>query len=288
MQRLSEILNVNTFIVSQVNPFVIPFLNDDGGGILGTQSALLRKVKNILGSELIHWVNQLSSLGLFPEKLTRVIGVMNQNYKGDVTISPQLRFNDYLNILRNPTPNFIKETCKKSESNTYTKISLIKAIYEIEREINDLYKSVQNMTEFDQESGSKGTNEYDFTLNISKEEIKQGESVDVVKKGIKKSKSLQKELNIYGNLRKKSIEQKEQNKLKKEHIMSKPTYKPYIHHNISQSNFYIIVKKGYTGPAKPKLVPTASEPTLMSVYSDYTDDKDEKIQKGIYLYLLSK
>ena len=54
MQRLSEILNVNTFIVSQVNPFVIPFLNDDGGGILGTQSALLRKVKNIIGSELIH------------------------------------------------------------------------------------------------------------------------------------------------------------------------------------------------------------------------------------------
>jgi len=31
---MSELFNVNTFIVSQVNPHVAPFLAADGGGIL--------------------------------------------------------------------------------------------------------------------------------------------------------------------------------------------------------------------------------------------------------------
>jgi len=34
MQRMSELFNVNTFIVSQVNPHVVPFVSVDGGGIL--------------------------------------------------------------------------------------------------------------------------------------------------------------------------------------------------------------------------------------------------------------
>jgi hypothetical protein len=56
---------------------------------------------------------------------------------------------------------------------------------------------------------------------------------------------------------------------------------------MARSNFYLIVQKGLKGPAKPKLVPTMSGPTLMSVYSDYTDDKDEKIQNGMGLHLQS-
>ena len=110
MQRIAEIFNVNTFIVSQVNPFVIPFINDDGGGILGTQSSYVKTIKSLFGYEIMHWVNQLSSLGLIPEKLSSLIGLMNQNYKGNVTISPSVRFGDYINLLRNPTPDFVKES----------------------------------------------------------------------------------------------------------------------------------------------------------------------------------
>ena len=34
MARMSELFNVNTFLVSQVNPHVVPFVSVDGGGIL--------------------------------------------------------------------------------------------------------------------------------------------------------------------------------------------------------------------------------------------------------------
>jgi predicted acylesterase/phospholipase RssA len=108
MQRLSEIFNVNTFIVSQVNPFVIPFMNDEGGGILGHQNSFVKKFKTVVGNEIIHWINQLSSLGVIPDKLRTVIGLINQTYQGNVTISPQVKISDYWNLLRNPTPTFIK------------------------------------------------------------------------------------------------------------------------------------------------------------------------------------
>lgn len=109
MQRLSEIFNVNTFIVSQVNPFVIPFINDDGGGILGTENTFSKKIRDLINNEIVHAVNLLSSLGLVPEKVERVAGIATQNYKGHVTISPKVRIGDYLNILRNPTPEYIEE-----------------------------------------------------------------------------------------------------------------------------------------------------------------------------------
>lgn len=136
MQRITEIFNVNTFIVSQVNPFVIPFINDDGGGVLGTQAPFAKRVRDLINNEFLHIVNLLSTLGFIPQKMEQVAGFATQIYKGHVTISPQVRFSDYINILRNPYPEYIIEACRLSELNTYPKIRLIRSIYEIEREIN--------------------------------------------------------------------------------------------------------------------------------------------------------
>lgn len=51
MQRMSELFNVNTFIVSQVNPHVVPFVSVDGGGILESKmrKRFLRTLKALIG-----------------------------------------------------------------------------------------------------------------------------------------------------------------------------------------------------------------------------------------------
>lgn len=56
---MSELFNVNTFIVSQVNPHVVPFISVDGGG--GILESRMRKkffktVKELIGNELEHIV----------------------------------------------------------------------------------------------------------------------------------------------------------------------------------------------------------------------------------------
>jgi hypothetical protein len=56
MQRMSELFNVNTFIVSQVNPYVVPFLSVDGGGVLESRirKKLSMTVKAFIGNEVRH------------------------------------------------------------------------------------------------------------------------------------------------------------------------------------------------------------------------------------------
>lgn len=109
MQKISELFNVNTFIVSQVNPFVIPFISEDGGGILGTHSSISKKFRSFINNEISHLTNLLSIFGIMPEKVERVAGVTAKSYKGHVTISPKVRFSDYIKLLRNPTPEYIEE-----------------------------------------------------------------------------------------------------------------------------------------------------------------------------------
>lgn len=58
MQRMSELFNVNTFIVSQVNPHVCLFINADAYS--HEKSRLRRKLfvklRTLLGNEVHHWI----------------------------------------------------------------------------------------------------------------------------------------------------------------------------------------------------------------------------------------
>lgn len=98
MDRLRELFNINHFIVSQVNPHVLPFMPETkkkSWRYAGYVDALKRF---ILG-ELHHRLIQLAELGLFPRFMQPLI---TQRYDGDITIVPDLRFPDVLRILNNP------------------------------------------------------------------------------------------------------------------------------------------------------------------------------------------
>ena len=73
MQRMSELFNVNTFIVSQVNPHVVPFVAEDGGGILEIQGRrrFVNVMKALVGNEMKNFLTQLITLGLLPITLQR-------------------------------------------------------------------------------------------------------------------------------------------------------------------------------------------------------------------------
>jgi Fe-S cluster biogenesis protein NfuA len=75
MQRMSELFNVNTFIVSQVNPYVVPFLSVDGGGVLESRirKKLSMTIKAFIGNELRHIIGQLNTVGLLPMGVKRLL-----------------------------------------------------------------------------------------------------------------------------------------------------------------------------------------------------------------------
>jgi TAG lipase / steryl ester hydrolase / phospholipase A2 / LPA acyltransferase len=82
MAKLSELFNVNHFIVSQVNPHIVPFLEKSGklpghGGKAESQEVANRVggVGGVVGlavGEIMHRMHMLSELGIFPVLCTKV------------------------------------------------------------------------------------------------------------------------------------------------------------------------------------------------------------------------
>ncbi|KAF8946135.1 hypothetical protein BGZ47_001205 [Haplosporangium gracile] len=136
MNKLSELFNVNHFIVCQVNPYIVPFLHN----------SLARSPTNrVLGwilyqarSEVQHRMNQLSILGVMPGLIQKVQAIMAQRYYGDITIVPDLGVDDYLKIVSNPTVEFLVNATLKGERATWPKISIIKNHCSIEHCLDDI------------------------------------------------------------------------------------------------------------------------------------------------------
>ena len=87
MAKLSELFNVNHFIVSQVNPHIVPFLEKSStvrksfshSGKAETQEAANRSdgglngtALNLAISEIMHRMHMMSELGIFPVLCTKV------------------------------------------------------------------------------------------------------------------------------------------------------------------------------------------------------------------------
>lgn len=87
MAKLSELFNVNHFVVSQVNPHIVPFLEkganvrgrSHGSGKAESQEAANQSSGSFAGiainlavGEIMHRMHMLSELGIFPVLCTKV------------------------------------------------------------------------------------------------------------------------------------------------------------------------------------------------------------------------
>jgi predicted acylesterase/phospholipase RssA len=117
MNKLSIFFNVNNFIVSQTNPWVIPFMNSTeyfrttSNGFVIRLLIVLQHLKEFFASELRHRVGQIGFI--FP-KATKFFNLATQSYVGNITIWPVPSLSNYLRILENPTEfkrimNFVED-----------------------------------------------------------------------------------------------------------------------------------------------------------------------------------
>ncbi|KAK4100409.1 patatin-domain-containing protein [Parathielavia hyrcaniae] len=135
MTRLAEMFNVNHFIVSQVNPHVVPFLPKDEQAVPGhlqrdmdsqRENEWLQHLASIAKEESLHRMKFLAELGVFPNLLTKLLSVMGQQYSGDINILPEITLSDIPLILKNPTPEFMLRNCLIGERATWPKVSRIR------------------------------------------------------------------------------------------------------------------------------------------------------------------
>ncbi|KAJ5156663.1 hypothetical protein N7492_009466 [Penicillium capsulatum] len=132
MTRLSEMFNVNHFIVSQVNPHVVPFLPKEDGPMSPSEQGSsfvprwLNTMTHLAKDEVLHRMTVLSELGVFPTSMTKLASIVNQKYSGDINIYPELISSNFPRILENPTTEFMLEACLSGERATWPRLSRIR------------------------------------------------------------------------------------------------------------------------------------------------------------------
>ncbi|KAJ5964329.1 uncharacterized protein N7479_004205 [Penicillium vulpinum] len=147
MTRLAEMFNVNHFIVSQVNPHVMPFLPKETGPHGETNDGpsfiprWMSTMTHLAKDEILHRVNVLSDLGVFPNSMTKFASIVNQKYHGDINIYPEL-ISNFPRLLENPTTEFMLSTCLSGERATWPRLSRIRNHCAIELALDN---AIQNM-----------------------------------------------------------------------------------------------------------------------------------------------
>ncbi|KAF3909228.1 hypothetical protein ABW20_dc0103548 [Dactylellina cionopaga] len=141
MTRLAEMFNVNHFIVSQVNPHVIPFLEKEPTQPLqheaGEESrngydAWKSTFVSLAMGEALHRINVLAEMGIFTTSLTKAKSILSQKYAGDITIFPEVPLVDLQKLIKNPTPEFMLDAGLKGEKASWPRLSRIRNCCAIE------------------------------------------------------------------------------------------------------------------------------------------------------------
>ncbi|KIW26461.1 uncharacterized protein PV07_09554 [Cladophialophora immunda] len=157
MRKLSEMFNVNFFIVSQVNPHVRVFL-DQEEVFRGKQPTApvpvrnpLQAAKELLREEIIHRAQQLSDLG-FPQGFYRWASLFNQQYTGDINVLPDIKPSEYLHMMMNPTPEFMVEATVAGERSTWPRMCRIKNCVAIELSLIQAIHTLRDRVNFGPEA----------------------------------------------------------------------------------------------------------------------------------------
>jgi TAG lipase / steryl ester hydrolase / phospholipase A2 / LPA acyltransferase len=147
MTRLAELFNVNHFIVSQVNPHVVPFLAKEEDSItqeaqrstatVASGPSWLHVISHLAKGEALHRMHTLVEMGIFPNTLTKAVSVLSQKYSGDINIFPEISYADFPRMLSNPTAEFMLQAQLSGERATWPKLSRIRNHCAIELALDD-------------------------------------------------------------------------------------------------------------------------------------------------------
>lgn len=149
--------NVNHFIVSQVNPHVVPFLGKEEDAI-GTEvqsdSAIsaspgwMHNITAFAKGEALHRLDLLAEMGVFPNTIMKTRSILNQRYSGDITIFPQVSYANIPKILSNPTTEYMLRSMLTGEQATWPKIARVRNQVAVELALDDAVNKILPVIHF--------------------------------------------------------------------------------------------------------------------------------------------
>eukprot|EP00995_Heteronema_vittatum_P002806 NODE_140_length_1802_cov_293.622932_g97_i0.p1 GENE.NODE_140_length_1802_cov_293.622932_g97_i0~~NODE_140_length_1802_cov_293.622932_g97_i0.p1 ORF type:complete len:543 (-),score=153.73 NODE_140_length_1802_cov_293.622932_g97_i0:110-1738(-) len=127
--RLSELFNINYFIVSETNINLIPSFTSKYERVCNT-------LWEVFKAEATRRVHQLARLPFMPAKLELLTALFSKPFEGDVEIYPASSFKDCLKLLNNPANRMAARCSEIGERRTWPKLTTISLLCRIERTLD--------------------------------------------------------------------------------------------------------------------------------------------------------
>lgn len=128
--RLRRLHNVNHFIVSQTNPHVLPFLGKQDPserlGVVGGVREYAFSSALTQARGLVNLARAVTPLPGIQRKLEGLSSILDQDYRGNVTIVPQQSLWRYMKVTANPKIEDVKRFILEGERATWTKMSQVR------------------------------------------------------------------------------------------------------------------------------------------------------------------
>jgi TAG lipase/steryl ester hydrolase/phospholipase A2/LPA acyltransferase len=145
-KRLARLYGVNHYIVSQTNPYVIPFIDTTK-----RKTDAVSEVKYAMIDTARAWINASAAifekpLSLIPDvqRITNsALSVINQSYVGDITISPLSKIHNPLRALSWRTREEISELIEEGERATWPRIERIRIQTRISRTLDPILRACE-------------------------------------------------------------------------------------------------------------------------------------------------
>jgi predicted acylesterase/phospholipase RssA len=140
-KRLAELFNVNYFIVSQVNPHVVPFLPKPPSQLVHPENRSVMFVAFWLWfcGEVKYWLLKMYRLHVIPRtgRWEMAYLLCDQTYHGDVTIRPigsvWRAIPEFVNLTTNPTPEHLEYVVCNAQRETWPHLNQIQYATKVER-----------------------------------------------------------------------------------------------------------------------------------------------------------
>jgi TAG lipase/steryl ester hydrolase/phospholipase A2/LPA acyltransferase len=140
MRGLSELFNVNYFIVSQTNPHIVPILRAKRA--LAKRSAAWAAAAAFAESEWKHRCRQVRELAPWADPFD-VAALFGQQWEGDVTVVMPFTAAQLSRVVSNPDSDYLLATALQGEREMWPKLATIDANCGIEMQLDECARELR-------------------------------------------------------------------------------------------------------------------------------------------------
>jgi len=143
-EKVNRLHNVNHYIVSQTNPHVVPFLNEEieETGIFPFIQDVIIKAPMVQIEHLLELVKQHFDIPGLGSVIKKAHAVASQTYSGDITIYPERNLLSLLKMFNNLGPKEMEAMMLEGRRATWPKIERIRNTTQISRTFDELLRQM--------------------------------------------------------------------------------------------------------------------------------------------------